>query len=51
MIVPVSTTAEDKVIALRQWASGRCLSASLPGVYRVGGNQDTKQRRNVKARE
>lgn len=32
-IVPVAVTAGDKVEALRQWASGRCLSADRAGVY------------------
>ena len=32
-VVPVSVTAGDKIEALRQWASGRCLSADRAGVY------------------
>jgi hypothetical protein len=32
-IVPVAVTAGDKIEALRQWASGRCLSADRAGVY------------------
>jgi hypothetical protein len=32
-VVPVAVTAGDKVEALRQWASGRCLSADRAGVY------------------
>ena len=35
-VVPVAVTAGDKIEALRQWASGRCLSADLAGVYFVG---------------
>ena len=41
-VVPVAVTAGDKIEALRQWASGRCLSADRTGVYgceqeRAGG--------------
>jgi hypothetical protein len=41
-VVPVAVTAGDKIEGLRQWASGRCLSADRAGVYsreqeRVGG--------------
>jgi hypothetical protein len=32
-VVPVAVTAGDKVESLRQWASGRCLSADRAGVY------------------
>ncbi len=32
-IVPVARTAQEQVNALRDWASGRCLSADFPGVY------------------
>jgi hypothetical protein len=34
--VPVAVTAGDKIEALRQWASGRCLSADRVGVYSRG---------------
>ena len=33
LVVPVAVTAGDKIEALRQWASGRCLSADRAGVY------------------
>ena len=33
-IVPVAVTASESVEKLRRWASGRCLSADTPGVYR-----------------
>jgi SpoVK/Ycf46/Vps4 family AAA+-type ATPase len=36
-VVPVAVTAAEQVERLRTWAGGRCLSASLPGVYRRGG--------------
>lgn len=32
-VVPVAVTAAESVQQLRQWASGRCLSADDPGVY------------------
>jgi SpoVK/Ycf46/Vps4 family AAA+-type ATPase len=32
-IVPVSVTAGESIERLRQWASGRCLSADRPGLY------------------
>ncbi|EAQ80671.1 AAA family ATPase [Blastopirellula marina] len=32
-VVPVAVTASESVDRLRQWASGRCLSASQPGIY------------------
>jgi SpoVK/Ycf46/Vps4 family AAA+-type ATPase len=36
-VVPVAVTAAEQVERLRSWASGRCLSASAPGVYRRDG--------------
>ncbi len=35
-VVPVSRTAACKIDELRKWASGRCLSASQPGIYLAG---------------
>ena len=32
-VVPVAVAAGDKIESLRQWASGRCLSADRAGVY------------------
>ena len=32
-IVPVAVTNREAVERLRTWATGRCLSASLPGIY------------------
>ncbi len=32
-VVPVARTAQESVERLRQWASGRCLSATVPGTY------------------
>lgn len=33
-VVPVAVTAAESVDKLRSWASGRCLSADKPGIYR-----------------
>ncbi len=33
-VVPVAVTAAESVDRLRTWASGRCLSAEKPGIYR-----------------
>ncbi|MDB5335202.1 MAG: ATPase central domain protein, partial [Planctomycetaceae bacterium] len=45
-VVPVAVTAAEAVQRLRTWASGRCLSASQPGLY---SNESTtsKSRRRV----
>ena len=32
-VVPVAVTAGESVERLRNWASGRCLSADRPGIY------------------
>jgi hypothetical protein len=32
-IVPVAKTASESIAELREWASGRCLSADKPGIY------------------
>jgi hypothetical protein len=32
-VVPVARTAHESIERLRVWASGRCLSADVPGVY------------------
>lgn len=47
-VVPVAVTAAESVSRLRNWASGRCLSANQPGLYR--GPEDStksKSRRRV----
>lgn len=35
-VVPVAITAGESIEALRNWASGRCLSAEVPGIYTKG---------------
>lgn len=48
-VVPISRTYGDQLKALRQWASGRCLSTSYPGLYAMcGEDSPTKAgKRNV----
>jgi SpoVK/Ycf46/Vps4 family AAA+-type ATPase len=36
-VVPVAVTAAESVERLRSWASGRCLNAAAPGIYRRNG--------------
>ena len=48
-VVPVAATAGDKIEGLRQWASGRCLSADRVGVYsRSEGGGEGRVRRVVR---
>ena len=48
-IVPVAKTAAESVEKLRQWASGRCLSADQPGIYTgTGSGQIAKPGRKVR---
>jgi hypothetical protein len=37
-VVPVAVTAAEQVERLRSWASGRCLDAAAPGIYRRDGD-------------
>ena len=46
-VVPVAVTAAESVERLRTWASGRCLSASQPGIY-GNGEAKPKRRRKIK---
>jgi hypothetical protein len=49
-VVPVAVTAGDKIESLRNWASGRCLSADRAGVYaRAEGASGGRTRRVVRA--
>jgi hypothetical protein len=41
-VVPVAVTAAESVERLRGWASGRCLSADKPGIYRGAGTPAVK---------
>ena len=43
-IVPVAVTAAESVERLRHWASGRCLSADKPGIYRRETPAETRRR-------
>jgi SpoVK/Ycf46/Vps4 family AAA+-type ATPase len=46
-VVPISATAGESVEKLRQWASGRCLSADRAGIYRFDATGETKPRRRM----
>jgi SpoVK/Ycf46/Vps4 family AAA+-type ATPase len=46
-VVPVAVTAAEQVERLRAWASGRCLNASAPGVFRRDGEEAPKPGRRV----
>ncbi len=47
-VLPIATTASESVERLRNWASGRCLSADQPGVYKFTANSTGKSRRKVR---
>ena len=47
-VVPVAQTAAEAVTKLRQWASGRCLSADSPGLYLLAKESADHARRNVR---
>jgi SpoVK/Ycf46/Vps4 family AAA+-type ATPase len=44
-VVPVAVTASESVERLRTWASGRCLSAQQPGIYRRDFTEPKSRRR------
>jgi hypothetical protein len=46
-VVPVAVTAAEQVERLRSWASGRCLDANQPGIYRKDGEAAVKPGRKV----
>ena len=46
-IVPVAVTAAESVERLRKWASGRCLSAEMAGIYASESRSGRKTRRNI----
>jgi hypothetical protein len=46
-VVPVAVTAAEQVERLRAWASGRCLDAAAPGIYRRDGDPPTRPGRRV----
>jgi SpoVK/Ycf46/Vps4 family AAA+-type ATPase len=47
-IVPVAVTAGESVERLRNWASGRCLSADRPGIYSRDSATTSKAGRSVR---
>lgn len=44
-VVPVAVTAAESVERLRNWASGRCLSANEPGIYQSKSGSSKSRRR------
>jgi SpoVK/Ycf46/Vps4 family AAA+-type ATPase len=46
-VVPVAVTAAEAVERLRNWASGRCLSASQPGIYTRSGSMGLRPSRKI----
>jgi len=46
-IVPVAVTAAESVDQLRNWASGRCLSADTTGIYTRASGPKAKSRRKI----
>src|ERR1017187_5918690 len=47
-VVPVAVTAVESMEKLRTWASGRCLSASNPGIYSRDGQTLPKPGRRLR---
>lgn len=47
-VVPVAVTAAESVEKLRSWASGRCLDASKPGIYRKNGEEPPRPGRRIR---
>ena len=45
-VVPVAVTAAESIELLRSWASGRCLSASQPGIYQKDAVPAARRRAN-----
>jgi hypothetical protein len=43
-VVPVAKTAAEAVTKLRQWASGRCLSADRAGIYHHEGGKEARRK-------
>jgi len=46
-VIPVCISGAEENNQLRQWASGRCLSADMPGVYQCQPASPAKPRRKV----
>jgi SpoVK/Ycf46/Vps4 family AAA+-type ATPase len=47
-VVPVAVTAAEQVDRLRTWASGRCLNAAAPGIYRRDGTEPPRAGRRLR---
>jgi hypothetical protein len=44
-VVPVADSAAESLTKLRQWATGRCLSAAKAGVYQYSTRGAPRRRR------
>ncbi len=44
-VVPIARTAHEAVANLRKWATGRCLSADMPGIYTADPEAQTEKPR------
>ena len=44
-IVPVAVTSAESVERLRSWASGRCLSADKPDIYKFSAGNGKARRK------
>ncbi len=51
VVVPVSRSAAEQIKALRQMASGKFISASMPGVYRYEEESTAVGRRMIRRNE
>ena len=49
-VVPVARTAAESIERLRNWASGRCLSADMPGVYKASASDEVTVKPGRKVR-
>lgn len=47
-IVPIAVTSNESVERLRNWATGRCLSADQSGIYHCGGSGNKKRRNTIR---
>jgi hypothetical protein len=49
-VVPVAHTSREAITSLRDWASGRCLSADRPGLFDNGKQNGSGAKRRVERR-
>ena len=49
-VVPVAVTAAESMERLRNWATHRCLNASVPGIYGRSPDEPTPSARRLQRR-